>query len=57
MATNSHLLRGGRVREGTERAIGLVLHGSDLGIREDLAEGRASMPNLVSSKFALASGS
>lgn len=56
MATNSHLpFRGGRVRERTERAIGLVLQRSGLGVREDLTEVRASMPNLVSSKLALSS--
>lgn len=45
MATNSYIpLRGGRVTEGTERVIGLVLQGSGLRVREDLAEIRAPMP-------------
>lgn len=44
MAMNSHLpLSRGRVREGTERTIELVLQDSGLGVREDLAEVRASL--------------
>lgn len=62
MATNSHLLslrHLTREREGerrTERARGLVLQGSGLGVRENLAKVRASTFNLVSLKFVLPSG-
>lgn len=33
-----------------------MLQGSGLGLREDLAKGRAPTPNLISSKLALPSG-
>ena len=61
MATNSHLLSPRhltREREGekrTDRAIGLVLQGSGLRVRENLAKVRASAFNLVSSKLVLPS--
>lgn len=44
------------MREATERAIGLVLQASCVGVRDNLAKIRAFTPNLVSSKLVSPSG-